>query len=573
MAVLRAWLDHSPLVRAEVANALGRIGDVKTIDVLGALLKDEDGHVRYAAWTAMNRIGRKDAKAWRQMVDDLKVSNEQQRQGIIFALRETYDLALLEELAKFARDQRNQVDSRALAIGLLAGICYAYPQWKGEWWAYHPALAPAPRKTASWGGTAMAITALRAGLDDGTAAIRKATVDALAAVRDSDSCEQLRKMFAAEDDPLVKRSIVRALGVMKDREAAAIIVEVLRDERALAELLEAAVTAAGEIADAGFVRPLADRLDEKDAERVIAILTALGRISGDAATAAIAVSIEDVRPEVRRVAARVLGERRSGLAVPHLLGLVDDPQMESVAIEALTKIPDARALKIYLRVLGGKDAALRERARAAVAKVADEVLPQIELQANQLPQQVVAELQKALAKHERARSGPIFAIKVKVIEAGEYQAFAMRNAGDAARGRKLFEDEAGTGCIRCHSVGGKGGSIGPDLSATGSQFSRELLIESILQPSRAIREGYQVYTIKTRRGDWFDGLHKGENDASVMLLDSAGTLHTIPKTDIVSQRASAVSLMPEGLQNGLSLEEFADLIAYLQTLKSQGRAR
>jgi putative heme-binding domain-containing protein len=74
--------------------------------------------------------------------------------------------------------------------------------------------------------------------------------------------------------------------------------------------------------------------------------------------------------------------------------------------------------------------------------------------------------------------------------------------------------------------------------------------------------------VKTRRGDWYDGLAKGETDAAVMILDSTGTLHSIPKSDITSRRASAISLMPEGLQSPLSLEEFADLIAYLESLKS-----
>src|SRR5205085_4970444 len=141
-------------------------------------------------------------------------------------------------------------------------------------------------------------------------------------------------------------------------------------------------------------------------------------------------------------------------------------------------------------------------------------------------------------------------------------------AGDAARGQKLFEDAQGLGCIRCHSVGGKGGAIGPDLSTVGAQFARELLIESVLYPSRSIREGYQVFTVKNKRGDIFDGLFKGDSDAAVMLLDSAGTLQAIPKSEITSRRASAISLMPEGLQSALTLEEFADLIAFLQSLKS-----
>jgi putative heme-binding domain-containing protein len=569
LSVMQAWLDPEPSVRVAVATAIGRIGDVGILDVLGAMLKDDDPNVRYSAWTAMNQIGRRDAKAWRQIVGDLAIANEQQRQGIIFALRETYDLALVKELADFATNARSPAAARTLAIGLLAEVCYRYPQWKGEWWAYHPALAPAPQKTSGWEGTAMAMTALRAGLDDREAPIRRASVDGLALVRDTGSGEQLRKMFATEADPRVKRSLLGALGAMKDLEAAGIIAGVLGDELAEAELLETAIAAAGEIGSEEFVRPLADRLNDKNKTRAIAIVNALAKISGDPATKAIAASIEDVSPEVRLLAARVLGERRSRLAVPHLLAVVDDPEIGPVAIAGLARIPDARALKIYLRALESKDAGLREQVRNAIAKIVDEVLPQLELQADKLPQQVVGELQRALAKNERARKGPIFAIKVKVVEAGEYEAFAKNSSGDALRGRKLFEDSEGMGCVRCHSVGGKGGNIGPDLSAIGVQYSRELLIESILYPSKSIREGYQVYTIKTKGGEWFDGLFKGEVAGAVQLLDSAGVLHSILKSDIISQRASAISLMPESLQSALSLEEFADLIAYLQSLKGR----
>ena len=174
------------------------------------------------------------------------------------------------------------------------------------------------------------------------------------------------------------------------------------------------------------------------------------------------------------MAVRLLGERHAKSAVPDLLKVVDDPQLGPAALLALAKTPDGRALNAYVKALASKDAALREQARNAIAKVADQILPEVELQANQFPPQVIAELQKALAKNEKARKGPIFLIAVKVLEPAEYETFAQKNLGDATRGQKLFEDAEGLGCIRCHSVGGKGGSIGPDLSTIGAQYSREL---------------------------------------------------------------------------------------------------
>jgi len=560
-------------VRFAAATALGRMGDAANVGVLPSLLRDRDPVVRFAAFTAMNRIGRQKPQAWDYIVDRLRSENDGEREGIVFALRETYDVKLVSELAKLAFDKQKPTKARSLAMQLLADVCYTYPQWKGEWWAYHPALNPRPQKTAEWSETKSIMGLLRELLNDPQPEIQRAAIEGIAKTKDVENAPQLRKLLVSQPDAATKAALLRALGQIKDKEANPLIAAVLQENDLPVEVLSAAIEAAGEIASAELVAPLAGHLLNPDAQIAVAVLNALSRIPGEPATQAFARSLEDTRLEVRQTAVRLLANRHARSAVPDLLKLIDDPQLGAAALMALAKTPDARALKAYVKALQSKDATLREQTRAAIAKIADQILPQLELQSNQLPQQVIAELQKALAKHEKARKGPIFAIAVRVLEPGEYEAFAAKNGGEAARGQKLFEDADGLGCIRCHSVAGKGGSIGPDLSTIAAQFSRELLIESVLYPSKAIREGYQVFTVKTRRGEIEDGLFKGETDAAVMLLDSAGTLHTIPKSQIISRRASAISLMPEGLQSALSLEEFADLIAYLQSLRPGAAAR
>ena len=261
--------------------------------------------------------------------------------------------------------------------------------------------------------------------------------------------------------------IVGALGKLKDQESASLLVKLLQQESQDRPILLSAIDAAGELAAPELAQPLAGHLLDPDAPTAIAVLDALAKIPGKAATAAMIRSLEDTRLEVRRQAVRVLADRRAPAAVPDLLKLIDDPQLGPAVLTALAKTPDGRALNAYLKALAGKDAALREQSRTAIAKIADEFLPVLELRANQLPPQVVAELQKALAKNERARKGPIFAIVVKVLEPTEFEAFARANPGDATRGQKLFEDAEGLGCIRCHSAAGKGGQIGPDLTKIG----------------------------------------------------------------------------------------------------------
>jgi quinoprotein glucose dehydrogenase len=174
-------------------------------------------------------------------------------------------------------------------------------------------------------------------------------------------------------------------------------------------------------------------------------------------------------------------------------------------------------------------------------------------------------LKKIYGNDERARTH--FANVPDILEPREYLEYAVRQNGDADEGRGLFNDVAGMACITCHRVGDQGVSIGPDLTSVGSQFSRHELAESILHPSKAVREGYQAVEIETQDDESFSGLAKGETGTEVLLLDRLGQLQRIPKDKVASRRNSEFSLMPEGLHAALTLEQFAGLISYLESLK------
>jgi putative heme-binding domain-containing protein len=149
-----------------------------------------------------------------------------------------------------------------------------------------------------------------------------------------------------------------------------------------------------------------------------------------------------------------------------------------------------------------------------------------------------------------------------------YQAYAMVHQGDAAAGQKLFLDTQRLACTQCHTVEPKGGKAGPDLFAIGDKYGRDELIQAILEPSATIAVGYSTTTIRTKSGDLFQGIIKESNEQVVGLMGSDAKLVRIPVPDIDRQLTTDVSLMPEGLQEGLSLPEFADLIAYLTSLKA-----
>jgi putative heme-binding domain-containing protein len=152
----------------------------------------------------------------------------------------------------------------------------------------------------------------------------------------------------------------------------------------------------------------------------------------------------------------------------------------------------------------------------------------------------------------------------------EYARFAVSHHGDAARGRALFADAKRSLCIGCHRVRGQGGEIGPDLSDIGGKFDRALLIESLLDPSRQIVEGYRTTTIATTDGRVVTGIARDESAAGLVLLDADGKRHAVNAAEIEVRKSDKTSLMPSGLAAGLSPTEFTDLIAYLETLRSAG---
>lgn len=151
-----------------------------------------------------------------------------------------------------------------------------------------------------------------------------------------------------------------------------------------------------------------------------------------------------------------------------------------------------------------------------------------------------------------------------------YEQYALTHDGDPRRGRELFHDEKRTQCVTCHKVSGKGGDAGPDLTNIGGKFDRPHLIESLLEPSRQIVEGYRTTIILTRDGRMQTGVVQERSPDSLTLVDANGQPRDIALKDIEERSESSASLMPRGLETTLTREQFTDLIAFLETLRPGG---
>jgi len=148
----------------------------------------------------------------------------------------------------------------------------------------------------------------------------------------------------------------------------------------------------------------------------------------------------------------------------------------------------------------------------------------------------------------------------------EYQEHALRNEGNAERGRSIFNGQT-TACFQCHSADGKADKVGPDLYAAGNKYSRADLIRSVLEPSSTIMMGFSTTVVETTAGERIEGVLKAVSETELLLAGIGSVTQRVARASVREQKTSPVSLMPEGLQAVLSLEEFTDLIAYLESLK------
>jgi putative heme-binding domain-containing protein len=132
-------------------------------------------------------------------------------------------------------------------------------------------------------------------------------------------------------------------------------------------------------------------------------------------------------------------------------------------------------------------------------------------------------------------------------------------AGNAQRGAQVFVKAQ---CAACHRVGATGETIGPDLSTVAQRFQRKEILESIVYPSHAISDQFASREVSAN-GKTYVGLVVPQGDQGVTVLLPTGEKVNLAAADIESNEPSTASAMPTGLLNTLSLEQIADLFAYL----------
>lgn len=277
------------------------------------------------------------------------------------------------------------------------------------------------------------------------------------------------------------------------------------------------------------------------------------------------IALDEKQPLELRIAAVALAARKNAADLEPLLSPRAAAPLRAAAISALgrrgsaadlllkhwnTYTPDARNLVID---------ALLARAEGTSALLAA-------LEARKvLPTDLDAVRRQALSRNRsaeiRRRAETIFEQmtnpdREKVIEA--YRS-ALSLAPDARHGAAIFEKT----CSACHQIAGVGRAVGPDLASLGDRASETLLV-SILDPNRAVEPRFTGYLVETRGGETLTGILANESATGITLALANSEPRIILRQDIRTLRSTGLSLMPEGLEQGYTAQDLADLIAFVR---------
>jgi putative membrane-bound dehydrogenase-like protein len=153
------------------------------------------------------------------------------------------------------------------------------------------------------------------------------------------------------------------------------------------------------------------------------------------------------------------------------------------------------------------------------------------------------------------------------IEAKVEEVMASLPSGDALRGLQLFRSGKAS-CSACHRLGYVGGEIGPELTRIIGSRTRRALLEAILFPNARVEQGYQATKILTTDGRVLTGLVVRHLDPTTFVLQvGVNQTEIVRQVDIERQEPASVSIMPSGMDEVLTLQELADLLAVLEATR------
>jgi len=184
----------------------------------------------------------------------------------------------------------------------------------------------------------------------------------------------------------------------------------------------------------------------------------------------------------------------------------------------------------------------------------------------------VDQLQSVFSKHDpslQQKAEALYAMLNQDLKAQQSKIESLLKElpeGDIRKGQAIFNGTKAA-CSSCHAIGYLGGKLGPDLTSVGQIRSRRDLLEAIIYPSSSFVRSYEPQVVVTREGTELNGIVTQENSDELVLALGPNSEQRIPRSEIVETKPGNMSVMPSGLNEVISKEELADLLAFLKNTK------
>ena len=366
--------------------------------------------------------------------------------------------------------------------------------------------------------------------------------------RGAESTGLLRRMLSDPDEH-VRRLTLMWIGEAGLLPLAEELERALRFPGASAELF-AAYIAALELLDRDYIAGIAARAG---------VAKKLPR--GDASDAILRV-LKDLShpPHLRAHALIQLGTRadRETLELFRRIARQDDPVLQKEAIRSLAAA-GSEETELFLKLAENPTNAPLVRAEAIAALANSPSQPGARLA------QLQADADTSVALAARRALRPLDAIPERnrptTPEAWEQR---LATGGNAEAGERVFFSSR-TQCAACHRVNLRGRRIGPDLSNLGQSLSRKQIVRAIVRPSDSFAPQFQAWFVDLQDDESYVGLqldHRAGGD--IEMFTTEGITRHFNARDILRYGVMERSLMPEGLEATMTVEEFRDLVAFLQ---------
>jgi putative membrane-bound dehydrogenase-like protein len=334
-----------------------------------------------------------------------------------------------------------------------------------------------------------------------------------------------------------------------------------------------------------FVLGLLDSTEEDLRIGALAVIEKGKLLTAGAKVRAVAADATNSLPERAAAikAGRSLGGPEFTAAIKELLANTKEGASVKVeALRALAGVESTTARTFAEKFLDQPDPALIAESVSVLGTTKEGAkLVGDRFLANKLPRDLFPRVSDVLRKFPA--DADIAKLNVEVLRGGLLLSMApdqvekMRTKvlkdGDPKKGRAVYLNTAVVACASCHKMEGVGGAVGPDLTRVWDTMSVEKLFETIITPSKEIKEGYQTYTASTHDGQSVTGLKVLDTKDEVVIREATGRDVKIARKDLDTISASKASLMPDNVVSQLSYEQFIDLVAFLKSRKEQESLR